>query len=811
LKLRGIRTHQPVRVELENIYITLNTTASPRERFAHPERSEAESKDTLERKARDTALHELMRESARLVILGAPGSGKSTFLAYLALTYARGRDQVKARLDLDEARIPVFIPLRDFALALDGATGIPALFAFLDQHLADAGLDFPKNYFEPDCAAGNCLFLFDGVDEVVDETKRALAAEVIEQLAQTFPQNRIVVTSRPGGYRGAAQLSAAFQIATVREFDDEQIEKFVENWCVAVETAQAAEDAPAIRRVAETAARDLIGAIQGNPRVRALAVNPLLLTVIALVHRYRATLPERRAELYDECTDVLLGYWDLGKTGVAAKMLAAYTGLAEKMDTGERRAFLEPVALAFQEAGKVELDEDEVLNALSAQFLQAGYDRDAQRARQDAQRFLEIVSLRSGLLQERAPRVYAFSHLTFQEYLAARLVAERDDFVAYLLARVDDSWWREVILLAAGHLSASGKARATRLVRALLDHNTPAANILAGQALIDIGRFRIDGHLQNDAIEKLLPTMQNARLDVKTRASAGETLDALGWLPPDLDAFVPIRNQVSSLRGNLVSWIAKYPVTYFQFQKFIDAGGYANEKFWRDQIGFDEIGREKNLGDEAWKWLQQAGGAERRPWYWDNPRFHRAGYPVIGVTWYEASAYCRWLTEQFQIADFRLQIGNSNLQLPTSKLQFRLPTEAEWVRAAGGDANNRAAWDKPGESTGKLPAEKCQEIVLARANVKESDLGGTTPVAMYPDGKRVTEDGDAIWDLQGNAWEWTSNLYEVYPGAYIRGGSWYNSAGEISVTSRDHDYRDHYVHVSSFRVFAQFFPDALDI
>jgi formylglycine-generating enzyme required for sulfatase activity len=104
------------------------------------------------------------------------------------------------------------------------------------------------------------------------------------------------------------------------------------------------------------------------------------------------------------------------------------------------------------------------------------------------------------------------------------------------------------------------------------------------------------------------------------------------------------------------------------------------------------------------------------------------------------------------------------------------------MRAAGGDANERYAWGAPGESTGKLSEAKQKEIVLARANVKESEIGGTTPVAMYPDGARVTETGETIWDLAGNVWEWTSTFGGW--GAYFCGGSWYSSADSAGVRAR---------------------------
>ena len=163
---------------------------------------------------------------------------------------------------------------------------------------------------------------------------------------------------------------------------------------------------------------------------------------------------------------------------------------------------------------------------------------------------------------------------------------------------------------------------------------------------------------------------------------------------------------------------------------------------------------------------------------------------MIGVTWYEANAYCRWLTEKLR------QGKNPSCILPPSSF-VRLPTKSEWVRAAGGDANKRYVWDK---SEIENPASKI-ENVLARANVKESGLEGTTPVAMYLDGARVVYESvllsewndprpskQLIFDLAGNVWEWTSDLYEPYSAAHLRGGSWYNGAESVCASARNSRY-----------------------
>ena len=141
--------------------------------------------------------------------------------------------------------------------------------------------------------------------------------------------------------------------------------------------------------------------------MRALANNPLMLTVIALVHRYRATLPQRRIELYEECTELLLGHWDMGKEGEEAKWLAEYAGLEAPLEASEKRALLEPAARWYQEQRITEAETGQVERLLAERLTQGG-EGGSRQGLAHARSFLRFLKERSGLFMEWEVGRYAF-------------------------------------------------------------------------------------------------------------------------------------------------------------------------------------------------------------------------------------------------------------------------------------------------------------------------------------------------------------------------------------------------------------------
>ena len=740
LQLQGIRSASGlVSIALEEIYITLTATVRRMvgDEEAGVEETARLASGEVKRLGLDrpresvqqvkVAVQEALATSPRLVVLGDPGSGKTTLLRYLALTYARDWRElpglVKERLELDERRLPVLLPLRDLARYLEKkhpdviADGPKLLLDYLRLYFQNQQLALPSDFFQTRLEAGECTVLLDGVDEVASLPTRHRVSRLVERFTLTYPCNRYVVTSRIVGYTGGAWLGADYAVTTVRDFTDADVERFVQGWNRAVEVVLADGATSYALREADRQSEVLLSAIRTNERVRELAVNPLLLTVIALVQRYRAALPERRVELYEEAIEVLLAQWDAVK-GLSAT--AVLQGL--ELDAGDRRALLEPVALWMMEHRQREIDLDDLRRQLALPFL--GLLKDQRLADKAVDGFVHLINERSGLLTERGEGVYAFSHLTFQEHLAARAIADRDDYLAYTLARLGDSWWRQVALLEVGYLSTQGKRRATELVRAMMDHKDepePYHNlVLAAEAVRDVGQARLEIDLAAEIQRRLYKAFETPLRSwvrelpalVHRRATAAEALariesGAFGaqpafWrLPYGEPMWVEVPGGEFWMGGEMYDdekpvhrvrldhfWIARTPVTNAQYQLFVEAT------------------------------------SSRPPDHWENghPPKGKESHPVVYVSWHDALAYCQWLSEA---------VGKA----------ITLPSEAEWEKAARGDSDKR-----------EYPWGKWQQ---GRANTAELVLGNTTPVGIFLDGSSPY----GALDLSGNVLEWTRSLW----------------------------------------------------
>lgn len=213
-------------------------------------------------------------------IVGPPGSGKTTLLNHLALGFAAGKAPLKLT--------PVLLFLREHAAAI-GANPEVRLTDELNASLKDPSLKDPPppaGWFEDRLRRGRCLVMLDGLDEVADPELRRKVVEWVERQVGIFGENRFLVSSRPNGYRD--NPFSGFTVLRVLPFNRDQVERFVRNWYLANEMVAYQKDDPGVRMEADKGAKDLLARLRVSPTMQELAVNPLLLTLIATVHRYAA-------------------------------------------------------------------------------------------------------------------------------------------------------------------------------------------------------------------------------------------------------------------------------------------------------------------------------------------------------------------------------------------------------------------------------------------------------------------------------------------------------------------------------------------
>jgi len=375
------------------------------------------------------------------VILGQPGFGKSTLLRFLALaTVGRVVNRpYRERLGLrPEKRIPILVPLLEFARC---EKPLPA---FAEEYVTRRSqwvLQPPPGYFERLSRQGRCLFLLDGLDEVLglgDDAYRKVCYAV-NALAAVEGGNRLLVTSRIAGWRG--MLSPDFTPAYIEPFDEPRRREFAERWYQTVEASavtgrESSDEAEIRRRRARERAEDFIKAVEDSDRLKRLAANPLLLSVMALVHRTDMVLPRERARLYGRCAELFLERWDVGR-GVEDRGATSLT-LAQK------EALMRHLARRFHENGLRFVPRREVECLMGEMLPSLG--QPAERAGE----LLDWVERRTGLLAD--GEYLTFAHLAFQEYFTAQAALHDPALRESLLRpeRLFDPWWREVTVLYAG-------------------------------------------------------------------------------------------------------------------------------------------------------------------------------------------------------------------------------------------------------------------------------------------------------------------------------------------------------------------------
>jgi hypothetical protein len=367
------------------------------------------------------------REPVLLAIVGGPGSGKSTLLRHTARHVDRHRPH---------RNVPILLILRDHASKIVEQPDIE-MGDLIRSSIGGLKAKEPVGWFEQKLRKGNCIVLLDGLDEVSRQQDRQVIAKWIEQQVRQYQNNHFVIASRPHGYRVAPVAGA--RVLQVRSFTVEQVERFINRWYRAIERNTIERNntpkdsiAKANSR-ADRAAADLLSRINSNQALSDLAVNPLLLTMVANVHRFRGRLPGTRADLYKEICEVMLSQRPEAKD------------LASELSGPAKLALVAELAYAMMSRRVPYLPQKETVRVLGQVLRRVSQTMTVED-------FMADVSY-NGILVERETAQYSFAHLTLQEYLAAAYIQAKG--LANNLARyVNDTWWYETSLLYSAHADA---------------------------------------------------------------------------------------------------------------------------------------------------------------------------------------------------------------------------------------------------------------------------------------------------------------------------------------------------------------------
>ncbi len=618
---------QPKRETLIDVFIALTVR-----RFSPPSRKElAEAlRDKVglernlawfelvrseERAGEPVALQDLLTVSDRLAIIGGAGSGKSTIMHYLAVTLARAIQEGGAlpyRLPPDEPLIPLLVPLRYYRGYLDMCQNAPArmlehpltgtLAGFIGWHLQRSSKEGSEEFFHWLLKRGGCLLMIDGLDEIVTREQRGQVREQVEKLVHAdYPGNRVIVTAREAGFQEEAVFGDDFTRLDVQDLAPSEIEQLVGNWCRQLYPEDVAGN--------QTKLMQAIEEVNGRRRDKALTPlisTPLMVTMVVSVQWGETELPRERAALYEAC--------------VKAILQAQYTpeeGRREVTDWGgpweAQRDWLCNLALRMHEGGRAgaALREEQVKEILGKSL-----------AEDKLAAFLEAVRYRGGLFEERA-EFFQFSHLTFQEFLAARLLArQREAGRPALEPHVGKSWWREVALLTYGFLRMDAgdlyigddlkNSPAVQHLRWLSnldgsDELRLAGAELAGASVLEIEKPDPDLRLQQARVLAGLLESKDLSVAGTLRAEAGRTLARLGdprrgvgvrddgvpdivWCEVAAGEFImgntketdseAYEYEMPQHRSILPAFeISKYPITNAQYDAFVADGGYTAS--WR--------------------------------------------------------------------------------------------------------------------------------------------------------------------------------------------------------------------------------------
>ncbi len=351
---------------------------------------------------------EIINRYDKLIILGKPGCGKTTFLKNILLQSIDG--------NLKDKLIPVFISLKSFS-----ETTL-SLIEYITEEFDICGFPEPELFIENILKKGNFLVLLDGLDEVNKEDSSDVILQ-IKHLYTKYSKNKYIISCRIAAYN---YLFENFKDVEIADFQNRQIQDFVTNWF--------SKD--------KNASKLCLAGLEANPPIKELGTNPLLLTLLCIAFEQTLDFPANRSELYKESIDALLKKWDSTR-GIKRDEIYRYLSPKRKESMFAR------IAASSFEKNQYFFKQNE-LEKYIGDFIQNLPQSKDEQLLPDSEVVLQSIESQHGIFVERSKNIYSFSHLTIQEYFTAKYIIDhfsKGTLDKLIESHLTDSSWREVFLI----------------------------------------------------------------------------------------------------------------------------------------------------------------------------------------------------------------------------------------------------------------------------------------------------------------------------------------------------------------------------
>lgn len=642
----------------------------------------------------------------RIVIVGAPGGGKTVFLTRVAAAIGNaclGRPvDLEADLDLDALRsmtgiLPIPVVLEATRIAKIGIFDVSSIVEALIEELGAGGADRPMAATVTKALEDGRYFLFiDALDEIAEAAHRTQVLDLLKGIGQRYPNLRIVLTTRSARYTGALRFGPEFEVVEVAPLSRVQVERLCSNW-----TEHRTRDEE-YRQALMAAVGELADQVGSAPEDQALTENPLMLTAICMLFERYRSLPDDRGRLCDLLVD------DLCRSRRSEDSERHW-----KLDDAMKKDLLQRIALRMQEEGAQSWPVARALEIVVG-TLPINDEHRPQRAK----RYLDWTADHTGLLRfqqmEDGHEQVRFWHRLFREYLSANRLAQVDNTASekmeslWAQGRLVDPFWEDVVRLLPRALGTIEKAKSVyEKLSQLAESQPPHRGRLLGllmAAVIENRDLYPDVHFENTALTMArVYEAEGMSWALRDRLLF---LDGLGRIDPrggdprvtDDKWIDVVRNPVDRKHGRPVDYmsVAWAPVTVQEFRTFVESADAEDPKFWTEYT------------TPRQRFISRLRAQFRYP-----------NRPIVDIAFSEAVAYCRWLTSR-----------------RADGLIVRLLNRSE-----------RLALDA------LFPRRESRDLQFgdrAIANWSGAGIGHPSPVGAFP------PDHLGLVDLVGNVWEWVA-------------------------------------------------------